>query len=70
MLMCVSIRLYVLLLYMYSEGGWSHIQGKLLCLNSVFPSENGAILKGMNLLPFKNKFFPVRVDHFSEVDCV
>ena len=30
------------------------------------PSEKGSTLKGKNLLPFGSKFFPFRVDPFSE----
>ena len=30
------------------------------------PSEKGSTLKGKNLLPQGNKFFPFRVDPFSE----
>ena len=35
---------------------------KLFC----FPSEKGSTLKEKNLLPMGSKFFPIRVDLFSE----
>ena len=47
-------------------GEWIHFQGRQLYRNSFcFPSEKESTLKGKNL-PLGGKFFPFRVDSFSE----
>ena len=47
----------------YSFKGDNSVQ--IVCL----PSEKGSILKGNNLLPIGNKFFPFWMDTFSEGNC-
>ena len=52
---------------MKAGGEVMHFQ-RTVTLSDLFcpPSEKGSTLKGKNLLPKGSKFFPFRVDPFSE----
>ena len=38
----------------------------ILSKDCCLTTEKGSVLKGKNLLPLENKFFPLRVNSFSE----